>query len=111
VDERHDSFITEKRTYDAFHLTPLQGLLERRGVRAVIVGGVMTELCCETTARAAFCRGFDVFFLADGTGTDAASHHRATLRALEFGFATVVEVAEAVDAIKAVAAASDKGVL
>ena len=93
--------IDEKRTYDAFHGTRLQSLLEAKGIRAVIVGGCMTELCCETTARVAFCRGFDVVFLSDGTGTDAASHHQATLRALKFGFATVVKVEEAVRAIEA----------
>ncbi len=108
IDRARDAVIDQKRTYDAFHLTPLQGALEARGVRALVIGGVMTELCCETTARVAFCRGYDVFFLADGTGTDAASHHQAAIRALKFGFATVVEVDEAVGAMEAFAAAAEK---
>ena len=29
----------------------------------------MTNLCCETTARSAFVRDFDVLFLSDGTAT------------------------------------------
>lgn len=101
VDAGRDTVIDEKRTYDAFYETRLQSLLQARGVRAVVVGGCMTELCCETTARSAFCKGYDVYFLSDGTGTDAASHHQATLRALKFGFATVLTVAEAVRAIEA----------
>lgn len=97
VDKARDVVIDEKRMYDAFHNTRLQALLEEKGIRHVIIGGVMTELCCETTARSAFCKGYDVTFLSDGTGTDAASHHQATLRALNFGFATVVKVHEAIE--------------
>lgn len=101
MDTGRDTVIDEKRMYDAFHETRLQSLLQARGIRGVIVGGCMTELCCETTARSAFCKGYDVYFLSDGTGTDAASHHQATLRALKFGFASVVKVEEAVRAIEA----------
>ena len=46
-----DHILTSKRTYDAFHATELQALLEANGVDSVIVCGVMTNLCCETTAR------------------------------------------------------------
>lgn len=46
-----DHILTSKRTYDAFQGTELQGLLDERGVDAVLVCGVMTNLCCETTAR------------------------------------------------------------
>lgn len=109
MDRAVDAVIDEKRTYDAFHNTRLLSLLEARGVRALIIGGVMTELCCETTARSAFCKGLDVFFLSDGTGTDAASHHQATLRALKFGFAAVVECEEAARAIEAFATSGKKG--
>ena len=46
-----DAVITSKRTYDAFQGTDLLQLLQRLGCGTVIVGGVMTNLCCETTAR------------------------------------------------------------
>ena len=42
---------------------------DEMGVRDIVVCGVMTNLCCETTAREAFCRGYRVKFVADGTGT------------------------------------------
>lgn len=108
MDRAADAVVDEKQTYDAFTNTRLHALLELVDAKAVIVAGVMTELCCETTARAAFCRGFDVFFLSDGTGTDAASHHQATLRALKFGFAQVVTCEEAAAAIGKFAAAGGK---
>jgi len=39
----------------------------------VIICGVLTNLCCETTARSAFVKNFDVIFLSDCTGTSAIS--------------------------------------
>ncbi len=92
--EEGDAILDEKRTYDAFHGTRLAGLLAERARSAVVIGGVMTELCCETTARAAFVRGLDVVFLSDGTATDDPAHHRASLAALGFGFATIASCAE-----------------
>jgi len=50
------------------------------------VTGVMTHLCCETTARSAFMRGFDVFFAIDGTATYTEALHRAALLNLAHGF-------------------------
>lgn len=110
VNKKKDEIIDDKRTYDALHGTRLPTLLED-GIRAVIIGGVMTELCCETTARSAFVKGYDVFFLSDGTGTDDKSRHDATLRALEFGFATIVDCEEVADAIDNFRAGGGKGFL
>jgi bifunctional isochorismate lyase/aryl carrier protein len=52
----------------------------------------MTHLCCETTARAAFVRGFDVFFLVDGTATYNQDYHQATLLNLAHGVAVLTDV-------------------
>jgi isochorismate hydrolase len=65
-----------------------------------IISGVMTHLCCETTARSAFVRGFDVFFLIDGTATYNEDYHLATLLNLGHGFATLVLVNEILEAVK-----------
>lgn len=79
--------VIEKRTYDAFYGTELEGMLGKLGVETVIVTGVMTHLCCETTAREAFVRGFNVVFPVDGTLTQNRLFHEATLRNLSHGFA------------------------
>ena len=62
-------------------------MLGKLGVETVIVTGVMTHLCCETTAREAFVRGFNVVFPVDGTLTQNRLFHEATLRNLSHGFA------------------------
>jgi isochorismate hydrolase len=54
----------------------------------------MTHLCCETTARSAFVRGFEVFFTIDGTATYNQGFHLGTLVNLSHGFATPVLASE-----------------
>lgn len=61
------------------------------GIKEVIVTGVMTNLCCETTAREAFVRGFRVFFSTDATATSLPELHDATLKNLAYGFAYLVD--------------------
>jgi len=92
--------LIEKSQYDAFHGTDLESFLSEKGVRQVVVGGVMTHLCCETTARSAFVRGFDVFFLIDGTATYNEQFHRATLLNLAHGFAVPVTTDEILAEVK-----------
>lgn len=79
-----------KSQYDAFYNTSLEAHLRGRGVELVVITGVMTHLCCETTARSAFMRGFEVFFCIDGTATYAEELHCASLLTLAHGFAVPV---------------------
>jgi isochorismate hydrolase len=86
--------IIEKSQYDAFYETRLEEILRQKGVTQVVVCGVMAHLCCETTARSAFVRGFEVFFTVNGTATYNERFHRATLLNLAHGFAVPVLVDE-----------------
>jgi nicotinamidase-related amidase len=92
--------VLEKHQYDAFHGTELESMLEECGVTRVVVTGVATHLCCETTARSAFVRGFEVTFPVDGTATYDENHHLATLLNLSHGFATATRVQDLVDAVR-----------
>ncbi|CAO2043077.1 unnamed protein product [Urochloa humidicola] len=84
--------VVEKCTYSAFAGgTGLEETLRRAGVEEVVVAGVMTNLCCETTARDAFVRGFRVFFSADATATATRDLHEATLANMAYGFAYIVD--------------------
>jgi nicotinamidase-related amidase len=66
--ESKDKVLPKKR-YSAFYETDLDSILRSRGIQDLIISGVMTNLCCETTARDAFMRDYRVFFLIDGTAT------------------------------------------
>jgi len=83
-----------KTRYDAFFNTRLEARLRARQVSQVVICGVMTHLCCETTARSAFMHGFEVFFTIDGTATYTETFHRAALLNLAHGFAVPVLVDE-----------------
>ena len=87
-DHGKDTFIT-KSGYDAFNGTDLKKDLLDRGVDTVVVCGAMTNLCCETTARVAFVNNFNVIFLRDGNATTTQEFHEATVKNLQFGFATI----------------------
>jgi isochorismate hydrolase len=82
--------VIPKTTYSAFYKTGLEEKLEEHGIQDLVIGGVMTNLCCETTARDAFVRDYRVFFLVDGTSTVNEDFHLATLKNLSYGFATLL---------------------
>lgn len=58
-----------KNTRNAFTSTNLQQLLTERGVQRVVVTGISTEQCCETTTRVAADLGYDVDFVTEATRT------------------------------------------
>ena len=79
--------VIKKSQYDAFFRTGLEDyLIKRRRVFQLVITGVLTHLCCDTTARSAFMRGFTVFFPVDGTATQNYQLHTASLLALTHGF-------------------------
>lgn len=90
-----------KSQYDAFYQTGLEDLLHKADVRQLLVCGVMAHLCCETTARSAFMRGFEVFFLVDGTASYNRDFHQASLLNLSHGFATLLLTGEVLAALEA----------
>lgn len=57
-----------KHKYDAFHDTDLDTALRNLRKDTVIISGVATEVCCESTARAAFFHDYKVVFMRDATG-------------------------------------------
>jgi len=83
-----------KHRYSAFYNTDLEIVLRGLGVTDLIISGVMTNICCESTTRDAFFRDFRIFFLADGTGSGDDDLHLGTLRALAYAFAYVTTVHE-----------------
>jgi nicotinamidase-related amidase len=82
--------VVSKHRYSAFYNTDLETVLRCLRVEDIVVTGIMTNLCCESTARDAYYRDYRVFFLADGTGSINEEMHLASLLNLAFGFAYVV---------------------
>jgi len=92
--ELSNSVVIEKTQYDAFYKTNLEELLNNHNVKQVVITGVMTHLCCETTVRSAFVRGFKPFMPIDATATYNEDFHKATLINLFHGFTSPVVTRE-----------------
>jgi isochorismate hydrolase len=82
--------IIDKNRYSVFHETGFHEILKSQKIDELIITGVMTNCCCETTARDAFVRDYRVFFVSDATATVNDELHVASLKNLAFGFAYIV---------------------
>ena len=61
--------VIHKRHPDSFQETDLQHELEMRGIRHLIVAGIQTEYCVDTTCRRAYSLGYDVTLVQDAHST------------------------------------------
>jgi len=104
--------LLEKPHFGAFYDTNLELQLRRRGIDTIIITGIETNVCCETTAREAMVHDFRVFFMSDGTATGGVQGisrdevQRASLATLGMCFAQVLTVDEMIQKIKDAAGAT-----
>lgn len=95
-----------KPRYGSFTGTDLDLILRSNGIDTIIITGICTNICCETTAREAAMRDYHVFFTSDGTETfplgdlSVEQIKRATLTTLGLAFAKIVSVAELIAMIR-----------
>jgi len=61
--------VIDKPGKGAFHATDLDAILKNRGIRQLVVCGVTTEVCVNTSVREANDRGYDCLVLEDCTGS------------------------------------------
>ena len=69
VEQRPRDVLVDKQLPGSFTNTNLDQWLKETGADTVSIAGYMTHMCCDTTARQAFHRGYKVEFLSDATGT------------------------------------------
>jgi ureidoacrylate peracid hydrolase len=106
LDVAADDLIVNKTRYGAFHGTDLAQQLRQRGIDTVIVSGIATNICCETTAREASQHDFRVVFLSDGTatkdmnGVSAQDLQRATVASIGMVFAQIATISEVSDKLR-----------
>jgi isochorismate hydrolase len=93
-------YVIRKTQYSAFFKTNLDRILKEKKVTTLVITGVLTHLCCETTARDAFMHNYDVFFVIDATASDEKRLHSASLATLSDGFATLTTANEVCSWIK-----------
>jgi nicotinamidase-related amidase len=70
--------VVNKRHPDSFQGTNLQHELDRLGITKLVIAGIQTEYCIDTTCRRAYSLGYDVTLVQDAHTTWDTEHLRAT---------------------------------
>lgn len=81
--------IISKTQYDAFYNTKLNEILKKHKVKHLLITGVATHLCVETTTRSAFVKGYLPFVPSNCTADFDKSFYKNALANLSDGFAIV----------------------
>jgi isochorismate hydrolase len=91
--------VLRKSRYSAFTNLELADRLARADATGIVIAGVLSHLCCESTARDAFARDYAVYFAVDATASDDEELHRAALLTLSDGCAIPVSTEEVLRAM------------
>ena len=85
--------VVTKHRYASFHNTDLDTVLRVNGIRTVVLTGVVTNVCVETTAREAFVRDYYVVMVDDGCAAYVKEDHVQTMRNIDrfFGEVSTIE--------------------
>jgi nicotinamidase-related amidase len=109
--------VFRKRVHSALVDSGLREWLQARGITRLIVTGIRTEQCCETTTRHASDLGFDVTYVTEATLTFPMTHangreytiaeiRERTELVLDGRFARIATAAQALAALDAAPAAA-----
>jgi ureidoacrylate peracid hydrolase len=94
VAPREDELVLTKHRYSAMKDTELDALLRAQHVRNLIVVGITSNVCVESTARDAYMMDYHVVFPSDGSATYDGRAHEATLANIRRAFGIVASCDE-----------------
>lgn len=97
-----DECIVTKHRYSAFIDTDLDVILRSKGIKSLIMTGVATNVCVESTARDGFMRDYYVVFVNDCTAATHIEDHEATLRNIQNSFGVVATAEELITAWRSI---------
>ena len=87
-------YVITKWNYDAFEDTNLDLLLRSTGIKTLLITGVQANVCCETTLRHAFVKGYYTILVSDCTETLSQQEYEATILNVEKYFGLVIPSGE-----------------
>jgi nicotinamidase-related amidase len=101
LEPRVDELVVDKRYYDGFNGTALDGALRARGVTTLVITGTMSDICVLATVVGGFNREYRMIVVEDGVATLWPEIQRATLDIIRRAFARVVSAKEIADELAA----------
>ncbi|MGJ7046220.1 cysteine hydrolase family protein [Thermoanaerobacterium thermosulfurigenes] len=90
----NDDYIVKKHRFSGFYHTELDDVLRSLDVRILVVSGVATNVCVESTVRDAFYRDYNVFVPRETTVSFAEEFEKGSFANFEFAFARVLSIDE-----------------
>jgi biuret amidohydrolase len=100
--------VLDKPGKGSFYATDLETILRARGITSLVVTGVTTEVCVQSTVREANDRGFESLVLSDCTGSYFPEFHASALAMFAAQGGIVGWVGQSADLLSAVRAADDR---
>jgi ureidoacrylate peracid hydrolase len=98
LDCGHDDLRLDKVRFDAFQWTSLEPLLRGLSVSKLLICGVVTNLCVETTVRSAFMRDFPVTLIEDACAAKTRRLHELSIEVLSsYELAEIVRIEDGFD--------------
>jgi len=101
VEPKDGEMVIEKHRYSAFHGTRLDGVLRGQGIKTLLVTGVATNICVDSTLRDGFFNGYYIVVPEDCVGAADPELNAATLKTVDMNFGTVTSADEAIRLIGA----------
>jgi ureidoacrylate peracid hydrolase len=98
VAPRENELVLTKHRYSAFKDTELDALLRAQRVENLILAGITSNVCVESTARDAYMIDYHVVFLSDASATYQVEAHEATLANIRRAFGIVASTDEVTEA-------------
>ncbi len=95
---RPNDFVVDKNRPSAFYNAGTETILRNLELNTVVVCGVTTSMCVESTVRDAGHRDYHTYVAADATGELDRARHEAALVSMGYFFAHVVQVADVLEA-------------
>lgn len=92
--------VIDKNASSPFNGTGIDQLLRNLGLDTLILTGMATDMCVETTARDAADRGYNVIVVEDATATFFPDHHAAALSALARVYTKVWTTDQVLDSLR-----------
>ena len=92
--------VVDKHTFSGFHGTDLHAQLQARGVRTLLLTGVATNVCVDSTLREGFFLGYHIVVAEDCVASSNRAGHEGTLSSVRVNFGTVLPSGELVPLLR-----------
>lgn len=89
-----EDYVVDKTRHSAFYNTNLEVILRGEGVDTVVVCGVTTEICVESTIRDAYARDYRIVVPTDAVAAFDVERHQGALKTIAYGYGTLVTTVE-----------------